>query len=120
MNQQDIRKTSKNNHCISAAGQNTTGTYLVYVGNLAIETSEFEISKHLSSLDIMSDVIRLNGKSPTKQTSFCVSVSDGSDMNKVFPCDLMAFRCSRSPNFILPTDREVVKDFANTNKTIYF
>ena len=78
----DIRGTSKDNHCISDAGQNTTGTYLGYVGNRAIEN----ISHHW--MLIISDVIRLKGKSPTKQTSFCVSISNESDMNKVFHHDL--------------------------------
>jgi hypothetical protein len=86
----DIRGTSSNTYCISAAGQSSTNTFLVYVGNLDVGTTDQDLRRHISTQGItdVSDVISLKGKYSSKQASFCVSFNNASDMKKMFQADI--------------------------------
>ena len=71
--QGDIRGTS-NNSRINAARQPSSGTSLVYVGKLAVNTSCDDLRCHLSDVNIgdVADVVKLNSRNKTKETSFCI------------------------------------------------
>jgi hypothetical protein len=88
ISQRDIRGSSDKKYCITAAQQPTGNSSLVYIGNLKSETSEMEVRKHLANLGIscVSDVFSLNGKS-SRYSSFCVSLGNASEMEKVFQAE---------------------------------
>ena len=113
VSQNDIRGTSENQHCISAAKQSPNNTLLVYVGNLDTATSEKDLRKHLANMQIqnVSDVIKLTGKYSSRYASFCVSCNSETEMKNMFNTELWPmgvlvrpFRPSRRRlNFSKPT-----------------
>ena len=88
--QGDIRGTSNNSHRINAAWQPSSGTSLVYVGKLAVNTSCDDLRCHLSDVSIgdVADVVKLNSRNKTKETSFCISFNTSSELDKVFQAEI--------------------------------
>ena len=88
--QGDIRGTSNNSHRINAARQPSSGTSLVYVGKLAVNTSCDDLRCHLSDVNIgdVADVVKLNSRNKTKETSFCISFNTSSELDKVFQAEI--------------------------------
>ena len=88
--QGDIRGTSNNSHRINAARQPSSGTSLVYVGKLAVNTSCDDLRCHLSDVNIgdVADVVKLNSRNKTKETSFCISFNTSSELDKIFQAEI--------------------------------
>ena len=84
--QGSVRCSSNRDFHISAANQDNKGSYLVYVGNLQVDTMEETLRKHLSTVKIkdVADIISLKGRNSDKSTAFCVSFNNESEMGKMF------------------------------------
>ena len=81
----DIRGSSTNAFCISSTSQTQTKSYLVYVGNLDVGTTEENLRKHLLTVKVkdVADVISLRGKQSHRHVSFCISFNNENSMRKV-------------------------------------
>ena len=82
----DIRGSSTNAFCISSTSQAQNKSYLVYVGNLDVGTTEENLRKHLLTVKVkdVADVISLRGKQSHRHVSFCISFNNENSMRKVF------------------------------------